>query len=51
MIKLGNKVTINRIDHFGRGISTLYNKTVFVENALPTEEVKINITNNKKNYF
>lgn len=51
VIKLENKVTINKIDHFGRGISTLYNKTVFVENALPTEEVKINITNNKKNYF
>lgn len=51
VINLEENVIIKNIDHFGRGISKCYNKTVFVENALPNEEVKINITNNKKNYF
>lgn len=41
---------ITSLDHYGRGIGKYYNKTVFVENSLPNEEVEIKITNNKKNY-
>ena len=43
-------IKINSLDHYGRGIGKYYNKTVFVDNSLPNEEVEIEITNNKKNY-
>lgn len=44
-------VKITNLDHYGRGIGKYYNKTIFVDNALPSEEVNVKITNNKKNYF
>ena len=45
-----NKIKIERLDDFGRGIGYIDNKIVFVENALPGEDVNIEITNEKKNY-
>jgi 23S rRNA (uracil1939-C5)-methyltransferase len=43
------KVKIEKLDNFGRGITFINNKICFVDNALSTEEVEINITkeNNK----
>ncbi len=43
-------VEIKKLDNFGRGIAYINYKIVFVENALPGEIVKIEITNNKKKY-
>ena len=43
-------IKIEKLDHYGRGITKLDNKTVFVENALPNEIVEINIFKEKKNY-
>lgn len=45
-----NIVTIESLDHFGLGIAHINEKVVFVENALPTEIVKIEIIEDKKNY-
>ena len=45
------KVTIDRLDHFGRGITTIDNKICFIENALPGEIVNIEITKEKKKYL
>lgn len=42
------KVTIERLDHFGRGIAYLNNKITFVNNALPEEIVDIKIRKEKK---
>lgn len=39
---------IEKLDHYGRGISKYENKTCFIENALPGEDVEIEITKNKK---
>ena len=36
-------VKIEKLDHFGRGITEIDNKICFVENVLPNEIVKINI--------
>ena len=44
------EVTIEKLDNQGRGICYLNNKITFVENALPTEVVKINITKEAKKY-
>lgn len=44
------KVTIENLDDFGRGVSHINNKVVFVKNALPNELVEIKIYNDKKNY-
>ena len=44
------EVTIEKLDNQGRGICYLNNKITFVENALPTEIVKINITKESKKY-
>lgn len=44
------EVTIEKLDHYGRGIGKINNKTVFVTNALPTERVKIKILKEKKNF-
>lgn len=41
---------IEKLDHYGRGITKLDNKTVFVKDALPDEIVEINIIKEKKNY-
>ena len=43
-------VEIKTLDHQGRGISKIDNKTVFVSNALPNEVVEIEITNEKKKF-
>ena len=45
------KVLIDRLDHYGRGITTINNKICFVENALPNEIVEIEIINEKKKYI
>ena len=44
------KVTINKLDHFGRGITHINNKITFIENALPDEIVDINIYKETKKY-
>lgn len=44
-------VEIEKLDHFGRGITTINNKICFVENALPKEIVKIKIVTEKKKYL
>jgi 23S rRNA (uracil1939-C5)-methyltransferase len=44
------QVTIEKLDHYGRGIAHLNNKIVFVTNALPDEVVELEITSTKKKY-
>ena len=44
-------VKIEKLDHFGRGITEIDNKICFVENALPNEIVKINIIKETKKYY
>lgn len=44
------RVTIESLDHFGRGISHIDGKVVFIENALPCEEVEIEIIEDNKKY-
>ena len=45
-----NNVLIEKLDHQGRGIARINNKTCFIENALPSEIVDIKITLDKKKY-
>lgn len=45
------KVIVDKLDHYGRGIAKINNKLVFIENALPGEEVEIEIVKNKKKYM
>lgn len=49
---IGDKmeITIERLDHHGRGISYLNGKIVFVDNALPNEIVKVSITKETSKY-
>ncbi len=42
------KVKIERLDHQGRGIGKINNKTIFVYNALPSEEVDVEILKENK---
>lgn len=44
------EVTIEKLDNQGRGICYLNNKITFVENALPTETVKINLKKESKKF-
>ena len=44
------EVKIEKLDNFGRGITYINDKICFVENALPNETVKIEITKTKDNY-
>lgn len=44
-------VKIEKLDNFGRGITYIDGKITFVYNALPSEEVDIEITKNNKKYF
>ena len=44
-------VKIEKLDHFGRGITNINNKICFVENALPNEIVNIEIIKETKKYF
>ena len=48
---MNTNVKIKSLDHFGRGISHIEGKVVFIKNTLPGEEVEIKITNTKKNYL
>lgn len=43
------KLIIENLDHQGRGIAKQNEKVYFVENALPNEEVEVEITKQKKN--
>lgn len=45
------KLEVKKQDYFGRGISKLEGKTVFIEKSLPGEYVNIEIINEKKNYI
>ena len=42
------KLTTEKLDYFGRGIAYLDKKIIFIENALPGEEVLIEITKEKR---
>lgn len=44
------KALIDRLDHQGRGITYIDGKITFVENALPNEEVEIEIVSSSKKY-
>lgn len=44
------KVLIEKLDDYGRGITHINNKVVFVENALPEEVVEIEIVKENKRY-
>ena len=45
------RVTIEKFDHFGRGIAYIDQKIVFVAKTIPGDIVDIKITKNKKNYL
>ena len=45
------KVKIEKLDHFGRGITYINDKICFVTNALPEEVVDIEIVNENKKYI
>ena len=45
------KVEIEKLDHYGRGITKINDKICFVENALPEEFVEIEIIKETKKYF
>ena len=45
------KVTIEKLDNFGRGITHIKNKICFVDNALPGEVVEIEITKEKSKFI
>lgn len=44
-------VQIEKLDHYGRGITKINDKICFVENALPKETVEIEIIKETKKYF
>lgn len=44
------KVNIEKLDHFGRGITYINDKICFVENALPGEVVKVKVSKETKKY-
>ncbi len=45
------KTKIESLDNFGRGIARIDNKIIFIENALPNEEVEIEVTKEEKRYL
>lgn len=45
------KVRIEKLDHFGRGITYIDGKVCFVEHALPEEIVELEITKETKKYL
>ena len=45
------KVTIEKLDNFGRGITHINNKICFVDNALPEEIVEIEIVKEKSKFI
>ncbi len=48
--KKHQSVQVARMDHHGEGIAYLEGKPVFIEGALPTEQVLIQLTENKSKY-
>ena len=44
------RVIVDKLDNFGRGITYINNKITFIDNALPNEEVDIEITKEKNKY-
>lgn len=44
------RVTIDKLDHHGRGITKIDGVTTFVSDALPSEEIEIEIIKEKKKY-
>lgn len=44
------EVTINSLNHEGKGIARIDNKIVFIPNALPGEKIKIKIIKSHKNF-
>lgn len=42
---------IEKLDHYGRGITYIDDKICFIENALPGEDVEIDFTKKKKKYM
>ena len=44
-------VTIDKLDHFGRGITYINGKICFIKNALPEEKVNIKIIEENKKYL
>ena len=49
-MKKSNSLRIERISHEGRGIAKQNGKTVFIENALPKETVKVTLLRSHKHY-
>lgn len=45
------EIKVFKQDHFGRGISRIENKVIFIEGALPQEEVLVKDLKLKKNYI
>ena len=44
-------VKIEKLDHFGRGITYINNKICFIENTLPGEIVRIKLKNEKQKFY
>jgi 23S rRNA (uracil1939-C5)-methyltransferase len=44
------KVTIEKLDNFGKGITHFDNKVIFIPKTLPMDECEIEIVKEKKNY-
>ena len=45
------ELNIKKFDHYGRGISYLDDKIIFIENTIPDETVEVEITNETSKYF
>lgn len=45
------EVNIEKLDHYGRGIARIDSVPVFIDNALPGENIEIEITNKKKKFY
>lgn len=46
-----DSLLVEKLDHFGRGVVHIDGKTAFIENALPTELIDIEITKENKNFL
>lgn len=44
------EINIEKLDHYGRGITKVNGFPIFVENALPDEKIKIELINEKKKF-
>lgn len=50
MMGMLNRITVSALTHDGRGIGDIKGKKVFLENALPGEEVTFTFTSRRSNY-